>query len=378
MSRLVGVVLLLSQAITTPVAALRLRTRSKDPKSDLIADINTKEALIASLEHGNMEDAASTGASTISIDAITEPPADGSRQVPGAFPDQGLGGIPVGAPQGLQIPNENLVSGGQADITDASAASLVPLHAATPPESIAGADANHASLASYEASSPATTIAIDEDAAAPPPLQPLLLGKSASGSTFDPDADAGNPIVESSSTKAVWDDSEGGSVLVSKDSGKPVLDEPVITGTYTVDHLDDATLESLPTPLGHVPAKQLKMGNDTNHFEQGASSPSICSRECCTEFHNAHSSDTMPTENIADLVAISTDQEKQRKLFDLYRSRSGESGMSELIEKWEAASRRLMDLVEHAKSFDETYSASATGTTSAPVLMDIFTTEKPK
>jgi hypothetical protein len=187
-----------------------------------------------------------------------------------------------------------------------------------------------------------------------------------SGSTFDPNAAGGNPIVESSSTTAIWDDAEEGSVLVSKDSGKPVLDDPVITGSYEVDHLDDATLDGLPTPVGHVPAKKLhSILNGTTSEVPGVIALGACSRECCSTFWGESSKSAPPSAPMAapvvseEAVALASDP-KQRSLFDRYVANANVGGVAELVARWESASKRLMELVERAKSAQAKIAAPAT------------------
>ena len=197
--------------------------------------------------------------------------------------------------------------------------------------------------------------------AAAPPRKPIATGQTIQTSTFDPNSEVGNPVVESSSTTAIWDESAGGSVLVSKDSGKTVLDEPVITGTYEVDHLDDKTLDELPVPVGHVWAEKL---NSTTNGSPKTISLGTCSEECCSKFSRSVTpafSSAQPTAPVTLGHEVSVASYADERLFDNYVAEANMDGIAELLQKWEAASKRLTALVERAKSFRSKSAPPATG-----------------
>jgi hypothetical protein len=285
-----------------------------------------------------------------------------------------LGGIPVGrnvldtnvgsaAPGELEGVNEY-----DADGVTVTTEEVNRLEAASADSSTASISTQTPSL--YPISAVATP-AITNSAAAPsaavatsstlePPTMRRIVPGSTFDSTFDPSATAGNPTVESPSTTAVWDDAEQGSILVSKDSGKPVLDEPVITGSYEVDHLDDATLEDeIPTPVGHVAAKKLHLLNSTMSGSPGFVPVGACSRECCSTFLGSSTSASLATPAVSEEAVGLAYDPAQQSIFDKYVADANVGGLAELVERWESASKRLKELIEHAKAAQEGSAAPA-------------------
>ena len=155
------------------------------------------------------------------------------------------------------------------------------------------------------------------------------------GPTFDPDAAPDNPVVASSSTKAIWDDTNGGSILVSKDTGAHVYAEPIITGAYTVDHLDleDHQKDNNATLL--LPRRD-------NPLRAGVG---ICSRDCCAPYFAM----TGKKDSVDEAVALSSDPQ-QAQLLETYSKEGNTAGVAALLQRWEAALCKLTATTAEAKA----------------------------